>query len=172
MAGDNQGAGRERASQSRLLLRIGSIGPLGHMPASGTVTVAVVGLPGFWLLAHWPWWARLLFAVVFAAASIRLHEIGDALLGEKDSRKLVWDELAGFWVAVVFAPEFTWPLAVIAFLAERIIDIAKVPPGNWIEQRWPGGWGVVGDDLIAGAYTCGLLAVLIRFVPNWVGLPP
>ncbi len=154
-----------------VLLGIGSLGPLGHLPASGTVTVAVAGIP-FFLLVDWlepPLVPYLVFVFIFTAASIALHDVGDRILGEKDSRKLVWDELAGFWVAIIAVP-FTWQLAVIAFFLERAIDIAKIPPANWIEQRWPGGWGVVGDDIIAGLYTCGILHAAIHYFPNWVGL--
>ena len=37
----------------RLLLLAGSIGPLGHMPASGTVAVAVAGVPLCWLMKRY-----------------------------------------------------------------------------------------------------------------------
>ena len=53
-----------------------------------------------------------------------------------------------------------------AFFAERLIDIIKVPPARWIENKWPGGWGVVGDDVVAGIYTYILLILMIQFLPN------
>lgn len=159
---------RPTAAQ-RWLVHVGSIGPLGHLPASGTATVAIAGIPLFWVLSQQSLAFQIVFAILFSLASIWLHHNGDKIVGEKDSRLLVWDELAGFFVAIIAVP-FTWQLAVIAFFAERIIDIAKVPPAKQIEDHWPGGWGVVGDDLIAGLYTCGLLHVAIHFVPTWVGL--
>ena len=155
----------------RILLLIGSIGPLGHLPASGTVTVAVIGIPLFFLKDRWAVSAPVYVVVslVFIGLSIWIHHLGDALLGEKDSRKLVWDELAGFLVAVAFMP-FTWQLALLAFLLERAIDIVKVPPANWIEKHWPGGWGVVGDDHVAGLYTLIILHAAIHFFPGFVGV--
>ena len=39
-----------RTPGQHTILLIGSIGPLGHLPASGTVTVAVIGVPLFWLM--------------------------------------------------------------------------------------------------------------------------
>lgn len=153
----------------KALLLIGSIGPLGHAPASGSVTVAVIGVPMFWLMSEWTSPVYLVFVAIFSAAAVWLHDVGDRLLGEKDSRKLVWDELVGFMIAVYLVP-FTWQLALIAFLVERVIDIVKVPPANWIERRVRGGWGVVGDDVVAGIYTCFLLQFLIRFFPGAVGL--
>jgi phosphatidylglycerophosphatase A len=161
----------QRTFGQRLLLFVGSLGPLGHTPGSGTVTVAVVGVPMFWALDRWmsDLWL-VVFAAVFAALSIALHHYGDRVLGEKDSGKLVWDELAGFWVAILFVP-FSWPLAIAAFFLERFLDIIKFPPARWVEKHVPGGWGVVGDDLIAGAYTCLALHTLGWLAPEWVGGP-
>ena len=151
------------------MLLIGSVGPLGYLPASGTVTVALVGVPLFYVMSTWARPTYVFAVLVFSAASIWLHQIGDRILGEKDSRKLVWDELAGFMVAVAFL-EFTWELAVVAFFLERLVDIVKIPPANWIEKRWPGGWGVVGDDLMAGLYTCVVLHLVVHFAPTLVGV--
>lgn len=110
----------------------------------------------------------MVIAVGFSLAAVALHQWGDRALGEKDSRKLVWDELAGFMVAVIAVP-FTWQLALAAFFIERALDISKFPPARWVERRVPGGWGVVGDDLVAGLYTLAALHLLLRFAPGWVG---
>jgi len=123
----------------------------------------------FYLLRSWPAASYVAFTLTFTMAAIALHDWGDRLLGTKDSRLLVWDEIAGFLVAVAFVP-FTWRLAVIAFFVERSLDIVKIPPAPWIEKRWPGGWGVVGDDLIAGLYTCAFLHLLIHFAPGVAGV--
>lgn len=139
------------------------------MPASGTVTVAVVGVPLFWLVHRWPAPMFVVATLAFTGASIWLHAVGDRILGEKDSRKLVWDEIVGFLFAIAFVP-FTWQLALVAFFLERFLDIVKIPPANWIERRWPGGWGVVGDDVVAGLYTCALLHGAIRMIPTWLGI--
>lgn len=133
------------------------------------MTVAVVGVPIFYLFHSWPAAAYVAFTLAFIAAAIALHDWGDRVLHTKDSRQLVWDEVAGFLVAVAFLP-FTWRLAIIAFFVQRFIDIVKVPPARLIEKRWPGGWGVVGDDLLAGAYTCVLLHLLINYAPGVAGV--
>lgn len=156
-----------RGLSARILLLAGSIGPLGHLPASGTLTVAIVGIPLFWIMSGWGPITYVAITLVFSMLAIRLHDVGDRLLGEKDSRKLVWDELAGFFVAVAFVP-FTWKLAVIAFLVERALDIAKVFPANVAERKLQGGLGVVADDLIAGLYTCLLLHGLLAWAPSWM----
>ncbi len=160
------GVTERRTPAKRALLLVGSIGPLGHLPASGTVTVALVGVPLFWLMHKWSPTSYLIATVAITGVSIWLHDVGDRILGTKDSGQLVWDELVGFMIAVAFVPCFTLKLALMAFLLERAIDIVKVPPAGYIERRWPGGWGVVGDDVVAGLYTCAILQVAIRVAPN------
>ncbi len=155
----------------QLVLWIGSIGPFGHLPASGTVTVACIGIPIFWLIRHFEIKpvVFIVATIIFSIISVFLHDIGDRLLGEKDSRKLVWDELAGFFVAIWLVP-FTWQLAISAFFIERLIDISKVPPARQIERHVPGGLGVVGDDIVAGAYTCLILHAMCYIAPQWLGI--
>jgi len=147
------------------------MGPLGFLPASGTVTVGVVGLPLFWLTRDWPVPFYCAAAAAFILASVGLHQWGDRILGEKDSRKLVWDEVAGFLVAVIAVP-FTWQTALAALLIERLFDVTKVQPARWVEDHWPGGWGVVGDDIVAGLYALMVLQGLIAVSPGLLGLPP
>lgn len=159
-----------RTPAHRILLMVGSLGPLGWMPASGTVTVALVGVPLFWLmsgLGPLGWCAILL---PLGLASVWIHQVGDRLLGEEDSGTLVWDEVFGYLVAVAALP-WSWQIAGAAFFLERALDISKVPPANVVEKRWPGGWGVVGDDLVAGLYTRLLLVVGMKLVPGWLGVP-
>ena len=149
-----------------ILLLAGSLGPLGHAPASGTVAVAVAGVPlAWWMVGNLSPTVYAVVCVVFALVSMLLHHLGDKILGESDSRKLVWDELAGFFFAMFLVPR-TAPLFVIGFFVERIIDIVKVPPANIIDRKWHNGAGVVLDDVVAGIYTCILLHVLSRLIPS------
>ena len=67
-------------------------GTAGFTPASGTVTVAVVGIPLFWAMHEWRPSVYVVVVIAFTLASVWLHQVGDRILGEKDSRHLVWDE--------------------------------------------------------------------------------
>ena len=160
--------GRNHPPWTRALLLAGSIGPLGHLPASGTVAVAVAGVPLAWLLSthcSWTWYAVLTLG--FAAAAVWMHDWGDRVLGESDSRKLVWDELVGYFIAMFLVP-WGWKIALVAFFAERAIDIVKVPPANLIDRKMHSGLGVVLDDVVAGIYTCAALHLLLRIAPTWL----
>ena len=155
----------KRTTAQSLLLLIGTLGPLGYAPASGTVAVAVAGIPLYWILTTYlSTTAYAVVTVIFALAAMALHHAGDRILGESDSRKLVWDELAGFLIAM-FMISWNWRIVVIGFFAERFIDIAKIPPANIIDRKMHNGVGVVLDDVVAGVYTCALLHVLLRVFP-------
>jgi phosphatidylglycerophosphatase A len=161
-----------RSAADRAVLFIGSLAYLGYVPfASGTVAVAVVGVPvhlllNGWLHIRWPGFGA--FVVLFTAFSIWIAGRCDRVIGEKDSKKNVIDELPGYFIAV-FMLDVTWQIVVAAFFLERAIDIAKVWPARWIERHLPGGWGVVLDDVVAGFYTLILLHVAIRIAPAWLG---
>ncbi len=158
-----------KAGWEDVLLWIGSVGPIGNLPASGTASVLLVGIPLYFVLERLSLPAYLAIVALVLAVAVVLHQIGDRLLGEKDSGRLVWDEVAGFLVAISGVP-FTWQTCLVAVLVERFLDIAKIPPADWIERKLPGGWGVVGDDVVAGAYTCALLHLILWKAPSLLGV--
>jgi len=72
---------------------------------------------------------------------------GEKLLGETDPGKIVFDEFCGMFVAAWQLESL--PLIIAAFLLFRLFDITKPFLINRL-QAWPGGWGVMADDLAAG----------------------
>jgi phosphatidylglycerophosphatase A len=65
-----------------------------------------------------------------------------------DSKKIVIDEWAGMFVALLFIP-FSLLNYVFAFLAFRLLDAIKIFPASKAEKL-PKGWGVTMDDMVAG----------------------
>jgi len=79
-----------------------------------------------------------------------------------DSRKMVIDEIAGMFLAASFIEINLYQVGA-AFVIFRILDIIKPPPAAWAEKL-PSGWGVMTDDLVAGAYTVLILWGLNRWM--------
>jgi phosphatidylglycerophosphatase A len=78
-------------------------------------------------------------------------------LGVEDYGGIVWDEMVGYWVAVAWLPpQWYWLLA--AFVLFRFFDIVKPWPIDALDANFGGGFGIMFDDLVAGAYTAILLA--------------
>ena len=67
-----------------------------------------------------------------------------------DPKRMVWDEVVGAWVALLWLPK-EWPYVLAAFLLFRLFDVAKPVPIRRLE-RLPGGIGIVADDILAGVY--------------------
>lgn len=78
-----------------------------------------------------------------------------------DPRAVVIDEYVGCWIPLLVAPcgKWTWLMALLGFAMFRLIDIFKPLGCRRVEKAFPGGWGVMLDDVLAGIYA--LLVVLI-----------
>jgi phosphatidylglycerophosphatase A len=87
----------------------------------------------------------------------------------KDPGKVVVDEVAGQLIALLPLPLSRigpWPvLVLIAFVLFRIFDIVKPYPARKVEAL-PGGFGIMADDVVAGAYAAIIMAgiVALRFI--------
>ncbi len=162
-----------RTTAQNIVLFIGSLAYIGFVPfASGTVTVAVVGVPlHLVLVGHfgWVWPLYTAFVVALTLFAVWIAGKTDQVLNEKDSKRNVIDELPGYFVALIGLP-ITWQIVVAAFFIERAIDIAKIWPANWIEDHLPRGWGVVMDDIVAGIYTLIILHLAVWAFPTWMGI--
>ncbi|MDA9064461.1 phosphatidylglycerophosphatase A [Pseudomonadales bacterium] len=77
----------------------------------------------------------------------------------KDPACIVFDEFVGVWVALFMLPVgWYWP--VIGFILFRLFDIFKPWPVSWLDQKLPGGWGIMLDDVAAGLFSLIILQVL------------
>ena len=95
---------------------------------------------------------------------LAVYASGEAerIFGRKDSPRIVIDEIVGFlWSLALVAPT-GWRI-VAAFFLFRIFDILKPQPARWCQDRLPGGWGVVGDDVMAGLWANVVLQVALHF---------
>ena len=79
-----------------------------------------------------------------------------------DNGRMVIDEMAGMFLAMSFC-EVKLKTLVAAFLIFRLFDIVKPPPASSME-RLPSGWGVMTDDMVAGAYSAILMTVLAQWM--------
>lgn len=172
---------------SRPPLRLITTFGLGHLrPASGTWgSLPPVVLSGFVLgltqgLAFVPGsllWnsyhaGMALVLLIFAGSCIRDGEAAEARFGKKDPGQVVADETAGQCLPLMFLPATAvtgWTALLstlaLAFISFRILDIVKPWPARQL-QRVPGGWGILIDDLFAGAYALLIVQVVTRL--GWI----
>ena len=107
-------------------------------------------------------------AAVAAASLAGLWAVRRAS-GGADAGWVVIDEVAGQWLALsgLARPRLTGLAA--AFALFRILDVAKPGPVGWADRQ-AGAAAVMGDDLIAGALTAGVLLGGAAAVSGGAGL--
>ncbi len=130
--------------------------------ASGTVGT-LGAIPLYLLLAGMPLPLYLLTLAAFILFSCWASGLAEIVFEEKDSGKIVIDEVAGYLVTMTAVP-LSWKGVVAGFLLFRFFDIVKVPPARFFDRRVKNGWGVVLDDVVAGVYSCLCLHLLMRFL--------
>jgi phosphatidylglycerophosphatase A len=141
---------------------------LGYSPKAPGTAGSLLGIPLGLYLLKFPVAYAVLFLIVSAfLASLLAQRAGDHW-GERDSSKIVIDEvigqalaLLGLWVLKEPNSSITsWVLFIImSFGLFRAFDITKPFPANVLD-RHNSGFGVIGDDLIAGLYA----AIVVRFL--------
>lgn len=127
-------------------------------PAPGTWGT-LIAVPFAWMLSWLSLPARCGVVGVAALAGIWICGRVGRDLGVADHSGIVWDEIVGYWVAVILF-EWSWLLALLAFGLFRLFDIAKPLVVGWLDRNLHGGLGVMADDLAAGVLTALLLAPL------------
>lgn len=136
---------------------------LGYLPYAPGTFGSVVGAAFVWLLKDLTWLPYLATALTFAVFAAWISGFADMILKTKDNQKIVIDEIAGMLVTMALVP-MTWRTLLAGFILFRLFDIWKPFPVRLIQDRVPGGWGVVGDDVLAGVYANFILQILIRWV--------
>ncbi len=137
----------------KLILFFATGGGVGFLPGAPGTCGTAVGVLLYWAVGNFPPWHYLLFTFIFSLFSVWVAGLAENIFGEHDSQKIVIDEIAGYLVTMLFLP-FSWKYAIAGFVIFRLFDILKPWPICLIDQKWKGGWGVVGDDLLAGIFGC------------------
>lgn len=136
--------------------------------ATGLLTGYLKPFPGTWgTIPAWliAWFLlkgdpTLMWATAMGMTllSIAISSLAEPILGH-DSRKIVIDEWAGMFVALLFVP-YSLQMYVAAFAAFRAFDVIKIWPARQLESL-PGGLGITADDIAAGIHTILFVQIII-----------
>ena len=143
---------------------IATLGPVGFMkPAPGTwgslVAVFMALVLRFYLTQPILW---TIFGVVFLVSWYAVHFTEVLWMGH-DHAEIVIDELLGVWLVCFLWPPKPWGFVAI-FLIFRFFDILKPWPIGAVDKKMKSSLGTIVDDLLAGAFTLGVMMVLRIFV--------
>ena len=146
---------------------------LGRLPVAPGAWGSLGGLALAWVFnsrefAGWTLGSarlRLLFPLagwlVLNAAGVWAADSFERATGKKDPQQVVVDEVSGQWLTLLASPAFlsgnaNWKSFLAGFILFRAFDMLKPFPARQAESL-PGGWGIMADDWVAGAYAAACL---------------
>ena len=156
---------------------VACLGPVGRFPKAPGTAGSLVAIPmAAYLLYALPLWALALTCLLLMLFAVRCCGKAEQEMGLRDPGCMVLDEwvaipccyLGLLWIDPAWQEAFqvshwgwsipTLKLHLAVFCLFRVFDIWKPwPVGS--AQRWPGGWGVVMDDILAALYVNGVLCL-------------
>jgi phosphatidylglycerophosphatase A len=134
---------------------------LGMAPKAPGTVGTLGALPFIFLTHSWPIWAQIVVALVMCLVGFWACGKTANDLGVHDHPAIVWDEVAGFYITMLFAP-LSWQALVVVFILFRFFDIAKPGPIRMLDKRLHGGLGIMADDILAGIFSLICLQALIK----------
>ena len=149
-----------RSPASFLALGFGS----GLAPVAPGTAGTLVGVGLCAVLGFLPTTMYIVLTVLISLIGITICQSASDELGVHDHGGIVWDEIAGFLVTMIAVP-VSFATLVAGFILFRLFDIWKPWPIGWLDKRVEGGLGIMIDDIVAGAFACVLLHMMLLAVP-------
>lgn len=132
----------------------------GLSPVAPGTFGTLMAIPFFLALRELDLLSYGLFLVVSFVAGIFFCNVASHKLKVHDHGGIVWDEMVGYWLTMLFAPRDWWWL-VIGFVLFRFFDILKPWPIRVVDKKVHGGFGIMLDDVLAAVYALVCLHALV-----------
>ena len=130
----------------------------GLTPLAPGTAGSLVGLALAWATMDLPLVSRLVVAIALILSGIWICGEAARRIAVHDHPGIVWDEIAGIYLALLVAPPSIWAWA-LGFGLFRLFDIWKPWPIRDLDHRLGGGLGIMLDDLVAALYALILLTL-------------
>jgi len=138
----------------------------GLLPKAPGTAGTLAAVPVYLLVQPLAWPSYLALTVLLFVAGIAICAHTAARLGVHDHPGIVWDEIVGYLVTMTLAPA-GWPWIATGFVLFRFFDVLKPWPIRWCDRQVHGGFGIMLDDLVAGAFAaCVLQLLAVFFTPG------
>lgn len=147
--------------KDKLITFIATGAYVGFSPRAPGTLGTLWGVAVVWLLSgHDIYWNGAAIAAVTLVSIYIAHDAA-RILGSKDPKCVVIDEVCGIMVASFMLP-WGFKSAILAFILFRFFDILKPWPVSLIDRDVGGGLGIVLDDVAAGVYANIGTQIIIR----------
>ncbi|MGZ5208711.1 MAG: phosphatidylglycerophosphatase A family protein [Sulfuricurvum sp.] len=155
-----------------------TVGFSGLAPKAPGTVGTLVALPfGVAILMFFGSQTLFILSILITLIAIKSIDKYEAKSGTHDNGSIVIDELVGMWIALAIAPGIvfsindlgTWNTGIalqiaLSFIFFRLYDIKKPSLIGRIDREVKGGWGVMGDDILAG-FAAGITTAIV-----WQGI--
>ena len=135
----------------RLALLLATWWGVGYCPKAPGTAGTIAAIPFFFVLRLLPLYGYLACVLGIGLVACWAASEAERHFQEKDSQRIVIDEVVGFFITMTALPP-SWFYLIGGFCLFRFFDILKPPPIRLIERTIKGGYGVVLDDVLAGIY--------------------
>lgn len=127
--------------------------------APGTMGT-VAAIPVYLIAIQFNFWIYAAFTLVATIVGVWICDVAAKKLQEHDFGGIVWDEVAGYLITMLFVP-FSWKALLVGFVLFRVFDILKPQPIKWVDSKITGGLGIMLDDVLAAIFAGLLLKFLV-----------
>lgn len=135
----------------------------GAIPVASGTFGTLAAIPIYYLMQNLSLPYYLIILLIITGVGIALCHITARDLGVHDHPGIVWDEIAGYLLTMVAAPQ-GWLWIWLGFALFRVFDIWKPWPIRWLDKYVQGGLGIMVDDLLAAVYAW----VLLQLIAMWI----
>jgi len=135
---------------------------LGYAPFIPGTVASFAALALYFLFKSNLYFYTILLILV-TGVGLKVCGRAEKIFQEKDSKRIVIDEVAGLLLAFWGMQQLNIALIIAGFFIFRALDAIKVYPADKIEKIG-GSCGIMGDDLIAGLYTNIVLQIVTRII--------
>ena len=148
-----------RAARHRVAYALATWFGCGYVPFAPGTAGTLGAVPLYLLARVFGAGGVLVAAIVVAAVGVWSSSVVCATTGRKDPQLVVIDEVAGVLFVLAACPP-TLPAVLTALVAFRLFDVLKPWPAHVAERVLPSGWGVMFDDVFAGAWGAAAITLL------------
>ncbi len=119
----------------------------------------LAAIPIYFLMQNLSLYMYIFLTMIGFILGIWICQKSAEWLNKEDPSAVVWDEIIGYLITMVAAPQgITW--LILGFVLFRLFDILKPWPISVADKKLHGGFGIMFDDVIAGIFA----ALSLQFI--------
>lgn len=129
---------------------------VGYLPYAPGTWGTLVAIPLYLLIIKFV--PNYFYAIVIAGFLLGnlVCDVATKSFNTQDDSRIVWDEIVGFWITMLFVPSLLWVI-VLGFILFRLFDVIKPWPIKYFDKHVHGGFGIMLDDVLAGIFSAAIL---------------